>query len=328
LVTDLKQTENIFVEIGFDKKNLEEIFDLKLIPFLNKLKEEAVKQISAKHKEEKISQKKVAEFKKEVLKEFQKNGHLRDIFAKFFKTYKNKIEEGISDKENRFGIEIVDDKAAFFDEWHVSYSGWGGSYGRNLISGEDSYLLDEIAKDCEEIAKEEFEATLAKFSDPNDIVIFATNLVFWKFFQNSTNFKPEWHRDCNKIEVKGFGGWYDFKEKSIPIFKTYHKTINNQILILNKSKIGNLVQFSPLVKNEKEDLVEDILYMDVQALSENEELMKKLINNPPEWLKKIGDQQEQREHLKERVYIKILERFKYDKPSDFEGYKLLLKEDS
>ena len=326
LATDLKQAGNMLSGVGFDTAKLNEIFDEKLVPFLNKLKEEAGKQISAKHKEGNISSKRVQEFKKEVLKTFYEGANMRDIFAKQFNAYEDKIKEK-TDKKDRFGINIVDDKASFFDEWHVHYVGWGGNYGRDLALGENSYLLDDIAKDCTEISKKDFEATLAKIKNPDDIVIFATNIAFWQFFEDSKNFKPKWHRDIEQLEAKGFGGWYDFNGKSIPVFETYHRKIEKQILILNKSKVGQLIQLSPLNEGEKEESVEDIFYMDIQAFSENEELMEEFIKKPPEWLKEIGNEQKQREHLQERVRIQIFERFEYKKSEDFEGYKLFLKED-
>lgn len=293
---------------------------------LTKAKEAQEQEEVELKKEQAISQKRVQEFKKEVLKTFYEGANMRDIFAKHFNAYEDKTKEK-TDKKERFGINIVDDKASFFDDWHVHYVGWGENYGRDLASGENSYLLDDIAKDCTEISKEDFEATLAKIENPDDIVIFATNIAFWRFFEDSKNFKPKWHRDIKQLEVKGFGGWYDFNGKSIPVFETYHQKIDKQILILNKAKMGQLVQLSPLNEGEETESVEDIFYMDIQAFSENEELMNEFIKKPPEWLQKIGDEQKQREHLRERVRIQIFERFKYEKPEDFEGYKLLLKED-
>ena len=277
-------------------------------------------------KEQAISQKRVQEFKKEVLKTFYEGANMRDIFEKHFNAYEDKTNDK-TDKKDRFGINIVDDKASFFDEWHVHYVGWGENYGRDLASGENSYLLDDIAKNCTEISKEEFEATLVKIENSDDIVIFATNIAFWRFFEDSKNFKPKWHRDIEQLEVKGFGGWYNFNGKLIPVFETYHQKIDKQILILNKSKVGRLFQLSPLNKEEKAESIEDIFYMDIQAFSESDELMEGFIKKPPEWLKEIGDEQKQREHLRERVRIQIFERFEYEKQEDFEGYKLFLKED-
>lgn len=325
LASELKQAGNMLAEIGLDIIKLEEIFDGKLVPFLNKLKAEAGKQISAKHKAGNISPKRTEEFKKEVIKTFYEGAHIRDIFSKYFKEYDDKTKEK-NDKKERFGVNIVDDKASFFDEWHVHYVGWGENYGRDLASGEDSYLLDDIAKNCKEITKEEFETILTKIENTDNIVIFATNIAFWRFFEDSKNFKPKWHRDIKQLETKGFGGWYEFNGKSIPVFETYHRKIDKQILILNKSKIGKLVQLSPLNEREKEESIEDIFYMDIQAFSENTELMEEFIKKPPEWLQNVGDEQKQREHLRERVRIQIFERFEYSKPTDFEGYKLFLKE--
>jgi hypothetical protein len=323
---DLKQNADMLAEIGFDTTKLDEIFDAKLVPFLKKIKEEAIKQISAKHKFGNISQKRVEEFKKEVLKSFYDGANLRDIFVKYFNAYEDKTKDKILGIKERFGINIVDDKASFFDEWHVHYVGWGENYGRDLASGENSHLLDEIAKDCQEISKEDFEATLSKFKNPKDIVIFATNISLWQFFQNSKEFKPKWYRDVKQLEIKGFCGWYDFSGQLIPVFETHHRNTEKQVLILNKNKIGKLIQLSPLNEGEDESLVKEIFYMNIQAFSENNDLMEQFIKKPPEWLKKIGDEQKQREYLQERVLIHIFERFKYNKPKDFEGYKLFLKE--
>lgn len=114
--------------------------------------------------------------------------------------------------------------------------------------------------------------------------------------------------------------------RSIPVFKVFHHEIEEQVLILNKNKMGQLIQHSPLNEGEDKSFIWDIFYMNVQAFSENSKLIEQFIKKPPEWLEKIGDEQKQREHLQERVLVHIFERFKYNKPKDFEGYKLTLKD--
>ena len=327
LTPDLKQDGNMLAEIGLDTEKLDENFDTHLIPFLNNLKEETEKQISAKHKEGNISQKKIGEFKKKVSKTFYENAHLRDIFSKYFKRYEDKTKKKFTGKKEQFGINRINDKAAFFDEWHVDYVDWGENYGRGLGSGEDAHLLNDIAENCREIKKDEFEATLAKIESTDNIVIFTINLTSWQFFKNSNNFKPKFYSDTQQLDVKGFGGWYEFNGQSIPVFEIFHREADKQILIFNKSKVGQFTQLSPLNEGENEESVEDIFYMDIQAFSENEELMEECIEKQPEWLQKVGDEQKQREHLQERIRIQILERFGYKQPEDFEGYKLFLKED-
>ncbi|MDD3491744.1 MAG: hypothetical protein PHG13_02185 [Candidatus Pacebacteria bacterium] len=287
----------------------------------------AQEQEETKYKQKQvISQQRVQEFKTEVVKAFYEDANLRDIFKKYFVIYEDKTKKK-TDKKDRFGIHVVDDKALFFDDWHVHYIGWGENYGHSLASGEDSYLLDDIAKNCKEITKEKLGPILRRMEDINNIVIFATNIALWRFFEGSKNFKPKWKKSVEQLNIKGFSGWYEFNKKLIPVFETYHGKVDKQILILNKSKIGKLIQLSPLNTNEKEESIEDIFYMNIQAFSENEELMQEFIKKPPEWLKKIGDKQKQREHLSEHVRIQIFERFKYEKSKDFEGYKLIIAED-
>ncbi|MBI4743311.1 MAG: hypothetical protein HY776_00500 [Actinobacteria bacterium] len=87
-----------------------------------------------------------------------------------------------------------------------------------------------------------------------------------------------------------------------------------------------MIQHSPLNKGENKALVRDIFYINIQTFSNNSKLMEEFIKKPPEWLKNIGSEQEQRDHLEESALIHIFERFEYNKPKDFEGYKLTLKD--
>ena len=72
-------------------------------------------------------------------------------------------------------------------------------------------------------------------------------------------------------------------------------------------------------------LKEDIFLIEVQEYLLDTELSKKLIDNPPEWLKKVGDEHNQQEYLRERVLINFFERFEYRIDENFKGYKLVLK---
>jgi len=273
-----------------------------------------------------ISQKKVEEFKKEMVEQFYETAYLRDLFINYFKTYDDQLATRIAGKENRFGINTVDDKASFFDEWHIHYIGRSESYARAIASGEDSHLLEDISANCTEVPKKDFEKTLEEFEDLTDVVILAPNMAFWRFFEDAKNFKPKWHRDAAQLNVKAFGGWYEFRGNSIPVFETYHGKKEREVMVLNKSKVGKLIQRSPLSEDDSLENMNDIFYMDVQALSENQELMEEFINQPPEWLKEVGDAEKQREHLRERVRIQIFERFEFEKHEEFRGYKFQIEE--
>ena len=115
---------------------------------------------------------------------------------------------------------MVDDKAAFFEEWHIQYPDWGKGYGENVASGENSLLLSEISKHCKVIKEENFEETLAMFTNFSNVIIFATNIALYKYFEKRESFRPKWYKDTRQLEVKGFQGWYEYKGQPIPIFET------------------------------------------------------------------------------------------------------------
>ena len=155
LAKELKTQKETLGVLGFDISAIDELFDRKLIPLLNGLKLKAIERIKNLQREQQISQKKIGEFKNEVLKRFNELTILRKIF-KYYKLYQDKTGEKYDGNLNRFGINRVDNKAAFFDEWHVDYLGWGTHYGIDIASGEDSQILEKIAAQCKEINESEF----------------------------------------------------------------------------------------------------------------------------------------------------------------------------
>lgn len=260
---------------------------------------------------------------------FYKNATLRDIISRYFKAKIDRTKEKNNEKNERFGYggEIID-KASFFEEWHVHHVGEAEMYGQSLAHDENYYLFGTIAKDCEEILKDDFEMTLRKLADHNDIVIFVTDTAWRQFFYRSGKFKANWPYEIKQLNIEGFAGCYDLDNQQFPIFKIPCRQPDNRILILNKAKFGHIIQEFPINEGENERSIEDIFYINIQVLSENTELLEELIKKPPEWLQKIGDEQNQREYLQERVRIQILERFRFKKSPDFEGYCLFLNSDS
>ena len=320
----IREKKNVLSVLGFDIGNIKELFDDKLIPFLKIFKEKAQKKIKEIHREQNISLEKVNKFRKGVLKGFNESIILRDIFQ-HYKLYKNKIKEKCERKLERIGINIVSDKAPFFDEWYVHYHDWGTNYGRDLASGENSYILEKISNNCEETNERELDKILNKFKDASNIIIFAINLDLYEHFEDLNSFIFKGYKNSPQFNVRGFEGWYIFKEKYIPVFGMYQEKINKQILVLNKTKLGKLIQYSPLDEGENESLKKDIFYINVQSFSEDKKLMDNSIEKPPKWLEKIGNEQKQREHLQEKALIQIFERFEYVKNIKFEGYSLNLK---
>jgi hypothetical protein len=320
----IREKKDVLSILSFDVENIKELFDDKLIPFLKILKEKAQKKIEEIHREQDISLKKIDEFKEDVLKGFNESLILRDIF-KYYELYEDKTKENFKDKLEKIGINIVNDKAPFFNEWYIHYYDWGTGLGRDLAHGENSYILGKIISNCKEVNEKNIDKFLDKLNDFSNIIIFSINLDLYDFFKDSNNFIFSWHKNSQPLNVKGFEGWYTYKDKNIPVFSIYQNKFNKQILILNKTKLGKLMQYSPLDEGENENLKKDIFYINIQSFSENKELMDNFIGKPPEWLQKIGDKQKQREHLQEKASIQIFERFEYVKDSGFQGYLLNLE---
>jgi len=324
LAKELKSQKDTLGLLGFDLTVLDKLFEKKLIPFLDVLKSQAQEQINGLKINQQISPEKIDKFKDDVLKEYKNSTTLRNIFE-YYGLYQNQTSENYDGELDRFGLNRFYDKAAFFDEWHVSYGNLGMKYGRDMSNGENSSLLKSISNYCIEITDNEFESTLNKFEDLSNVIIFATDIRSYMLSEKPNNFKPKWHKDTQELDINGFIGYYSFNNIDIPIFEIWNKSAKNQIILLNKNKMGKLVQYSPLNEGEDEKLMNGILYMNVQDFSDNQDLMDEIIEKAPEWLKKIGDEEKQKEHLRERVLIHIFERFEYCKPADFEGYSLRVK---
>lgn len=277
-------------------------------------------------RKQRISSNKVEEFKKGVIKGFYESIIIRDIFRYYGLLKNNKLTPKEYGDVPQFGFSVIEDKAVFLENWFEHFNGWGEIYGQNLANSENLFLFRELSKNCKEISEDKFDDAFLKIKNYKDIILISTNISFSLVVDYSSKFIPKWKEDTNKqLQVNGFIGWYDFGGKLIPVFEIYHKDIEKQILIINKNKIGQIIQFSPLNIGEDRNLIEDIFYINIQAFSEKCELIEKFIKEPPDWLKAIGEEKKQREYLEDRVLIKIFEKFKYDIHRDFEGYKLLIK---
>jgi hypothetical protein len=317
----LKEESEILRTLGFDLIRIDETFDKKLIPFLRMLKGKAKERIKILEADQPVSSVKVAEFKDEVLKGFNEGGRVRNIL-KHYNLYEDKTNDAYSGELERFGINVVDDKALFFEDWHVHYLNRGLHYGSELARGEDSRIVETIAECCKPFYNTNLESILENVTNLQNAFILATNVSLYEIFSNSKGFKPKWYKDSPQLEVRGFGGWYVYKNQHIPIFKIHQTWLGNRIMVLKKSMLGRLVQYSPLNEGDKKELRKDIFFIHILVFSEDGGLMKKFLEIPPDWLKKIGEESEQREHLRKKVLINIYERFEFIKHKEFEGFLL------
>jgi len=317
-VEALKERKNLLPILGFDR--IDEILDNNIVPFLKEINNKAEKRLKKLERDQALSAEKVKEFKEFFQEAFNKSVTARNIFQ-HYKLYEDHSTEKPQKEMPRFGINRIEDKAAFFEKWHVSYSDWGKFDGEQLAAGEDQDIARKMASYCETAKDISFEKILERFNDLSQVIIIASETALYDYFYKQTNFSAKWRNEKRKLSVKGFEGWYSPKGgKDIPVFIISFSPGKSEILILNTSKLGKLVQLSPLDEGESEDLRNGIFFMDIQAFSENDKLVKEFLDNPPKWLKDIGDEEAQTDFLNEKALIKIFERFELKKHDEFEGY--------
>ena len=269
-----------------------------------------------------ISKAKVSEFKEEFINGFYENAHLREIIKTISKL-ERKLSIRPKKKTKRFGFNTVDDKAAFFEDWHVYFGDWGKSYGRNLALGENSAILNKIIQSCERLDGIDLKSIFAKIGNKSDILIILINSSSFSIFKGVEEFRYQ-----NSKQSSRFSGVYQYRGVEIPIYQFFQVSADEQMIIMDKNKVDKLIQYSPLEESENEDLIKDIFFMDIQSFGENEDLMKEFLDNPPDWLKENRNSEAQRLYLEELVLIKAQECFELILSDDYEGYSILINKNN
>lgn len=326
LVQRLKENKEMLSMLSFDLENLDELFDVKLVHLLERLKITARERIHLIHQEGLTSQKKIEEFKNDVVKSFNDYVIFRNIFKDYLNLFVDENDRKYSGNVIRRGMNVIDDKAAFFDEWHVHYAKWGESYGRDMATGEDSYLFDTIASFCKQANGKDISEIINRFYNPSNVILISTTALLYRYIEESEKFIPKWKKDITERNVKGLFGWYSYRNYAIPIFEINHRIIDNQLLILNKAKLGKFYQYNPLEENDSEEFKKDIFFMKILSFSEDQEYLENYLKNPPAWIKEKGNIKKQKEYLNLRVLIQLFERYEVKKDEDFEGFLLVLSD--
>ena len=317
IAKNLKNETDILLSLGFAIENNEDLFDKKLVPFLQNLKDKAKEGIEIIHKEQSPSPIKIEKFKKEVISEFKKSEKFRDLFD-YLKIFEDKGTE-LNEDIKKYGFNIVEDKAIFFEKWHIHYNKWGNNYGRDLVHAENTYVTEQIKKACAKIELINLDSEIIQSNSITDIVLIATNQALSHFFDKQQSFISKWRSKEKISNIENFEGWYTVQNNQIPVFQIYDNSKNNFIFVINKKRFGKLLQYSPLDKSDKETDRYSFLFMLIEAFSENTELMNTYLNKPPKWLEEIGGQEAQESYLKEKIAIQIFEKITFIKDANFNG---------
>lgn len=313
----LKEKKEFLYKLGFAEESLEEIFTIKLEVFLKILKKKAEDGIEIQHANKSISEGKVEEFEKDVLKEYKNASSLRGVL--FYHGLLEDKSDTADQSQVRIGINQVDDKAIFFQDWHISYHGWGENYGRGMAHRETAYLLEKIEAVSESSDLISLDTEILEQANPESIFILAKNESLMHFTENHEKFQQRWLTNRKPIEVSNFQGWYSVGNLDIPVFSVFDESGSNKILLLNTNTFGKVVQLSPLDPQRPLEKRIETFSFEINAFSDNADLMDEIISQNPEWLRGEGSVENQKELLKKRVWIRIFQRIKFEPAQSFKG---------
>lgn len=260
------------------------------------------------------------DFKNGVYQGFPELSYVREIFESF-NLYDNNNNQPTSEKD--YGVfNHLFPKDCFFDNWYSRSSDSGKyagkQYGEQLAVSENQKIIKQIAESCETINQNSLENTISSLSQEiTDIFIIAPFEAINNWRDNQ-QFKDEYScfTDYKPLKLKSFQGYYLYQYHEIPILFISSEITEKSILVLNKSRLGTLRQY--LCNDDFQE--SEQFKIEIKAFSEDAELLKNCLDNPPDGLLEKGNRKQQQEYLEEKVLIKITENFEFIKHPEFQGY--------
>ncbi|MEA5511432.1 hypothetical protein VB715_16790 [Crocosphaera sp. UHCC 0190] len=319
---EIKQDDNLLRNLDFDLTKVSKSIEQGVIPFLQALKIKAEEKIIILKRKQKISTKKVQDFKDGFLKSFSELSHAREIFENFG-LYEEKVNNNKVEKD--YGYITSLDKTFLLENWsNFSTSGenMGESFARELAISENKKIIQDISESCEIVDKNSLENILDNLKEIIQDIFIIASFEVMENWRNLQKFKDKCYPDIKRLNLKSFKGYYLYKQSQIPVLFIDSQITENNILILNKSRLGNLIQY--LYDNENTEKPQQF-NIDIKAFSEDAELLTNFLDNPSELLLEKGGRKQQQEYLEEQVSIKIIENFKFRKHPEFQGYIIPLE---
>jgi len=314
------QLENIksnsILKEYLNDSNLDDHFN-KAIEILEKAKEQQEKDEELYIKNYNVPNTKLNSIGQAFISEYKKNNQFRSFLTKngFYSDQSN-IKDEKEKATKRMGINQIINKESFVDEWHVHYPNLGSEYAHSFINGEIKDILGKIKKKSKQKRLTYIDDSIDQ-SKTDDYFFVCSPSSLYSFSRITE--KVKYRR--NNLETVETRATYSIGDKEIPIYEFGFDY--ETVLLLNKAKFGKLYQLNPFNEEFSDKYKLSYFYFFIDFYSQNEDLMKEMLNNPPEWLKEKNNQEE---YLKLHGVIKIYEKYKFKFDNNFEGYKFRVRE--
>jgi hypothetical protein len=267
-----------------------------------------------------LGSEKIKKFLAEFDDKFCSNAFMRKIVSEYeYGTYANKLNQKAKSSIERIGYNQLDEKEAFIENWYVGYHDWGGRYGNGVATGEDSRVIEEIVNNVartkidRSVLESSIENCIAELKNKNfkpNVILVSLDPDDYRYKTGTVEFMPKWSKNCPPVNIGNYEGILKIKEDSLPVFRIFRrKKKENIICILDLKKIGTWTQYNPCDTEKEKDFLHKEFYLEIIDLNRDDELRNKIIVDKPDWLSKYPDQER---YLRQKVVIKVLERFEYN----------------
>lgn len=268
-----------------------------------------------------LSPAKVEEFRRSVVGTYRIFGRLRELLNALG-AFVDLTDRPAPQDIRSWGYNQLDDKAAFIDDWHVSYPGWGENYGRGLAQTEDHAAYAEMVRAAPQRADVQRIDAIAALGRELESCGFVlpivlqsfTSLLEYEEILDKDRFVPRYRDDCPTTpvsEVDGFMGVLKSGRTAVPILNLRMNDINshNRVLVFDGNKFAKLVRFSPADEVTEQSSVLDGIYIKVTDLNADDTRRNEIMESAPDWLR---NEREPERYLRMRVVVNVYERFSVD----------------
>ena len=260
----------------------------------------------------------VSEFQQNVLKTFNDSSGWRGLLDSYPSLY---FEDDFSNygTGDMWGITILDDKASFFDEWHVHYMGRGESYGRGLAQDEEKIVTAAIRGQCGLSDAGSLDVFLDSLPEGRRFVAIASALAPLRMEGTEDIFVPSW-RLPEDLKGDHINGFLQVHGEQVPVYRLGGWDAKDELALIDIDRLGRWVQKSPLSKDDDPSWMVGFLKIAVVEAESDSRLMQQNLESQPDWLANRESTLSPEDYLKTRAWVRVFERFSLELSDDFEGW--------
>ena len=289
----------------------------------------------------KISKKDRDLFQSNFTEGFKSRLVLRPVFADYLGAYKVRAKEKLKRlPHSPWGLNELTPKTNLIGSGE-RLNRVARQYGESLGDIENITLCNILIKHCAKKSIADLDTVIRLAGDPHDFLLLSTFSGVDKFLKQDEKFHMARYLDdaasyglqdkkseaeLELAKINGFIGYYDINNLQVPVFNFYYRGAGSFILLLQKSKLGQLAQMPltthPPRKKKYLGLTREHIYFNIEDISTSPKLVKKYIADAPSWLTEVGDKEQQKDYLEQRVLITALENITLTPKAKTVGYYL------